>query len=250
MSTRQKAVIRCAIYTRKSSEEGLEQSFNSLDAQREACAAFIASQRHEGWRVISMLYDDGGYSGGNMERPAQRQLLEDVAADKVDTIVVYKVDRLTRSLVDFANQSGASGRTSSQHLEAASDDLIHLSVEARLKRCGKEMRLVVSPDSSKPEIITPILKAIVRTHKWREGVLAGDSANRKLAAKRLNLKEEYFRPIFGCAFLAPDILEAILDGRHPSDLTVRKLALRHLPLDWTEQRTQLGFPTRQLRAIV
>jgi DNA invertase Pin-like site-specific DNA recombinase len=102
MTTESKAVIRCAIYTRKSSEEGLEQSFNSLDAQREACEAFVASQRHEGWRALPANYDDGGYSGGNMERPALQRLLEDIEASKVDTIVVYKVDRLTRSLADFA----------------------------------------------------------------------------------------------------------------------------------------------------
>jgi DNA invertase Pin-like site-specific DNA recombinase len=94
--------IRCAIYTRKSSEEGLEQSFNSLDAQREACEAYIVSQRHEGWQLIPSQYDDGGFSGGNMERPALKRLLEDIAAKRVDTVVVYKVDRLTRSLADFA----------------------------------------------------------------------------------------------------------------------------------------------------
>ncbi|WP_114228611.1 MULTISPECIES: recombinase family protein [Sphingomonas] len=93
---------RCAIYTRKSTEEGLEQSFNSLDAQREACGAYILSQAHEGWQAASELYDDGGWSGGNMERPALQQLLSDVQAGKVDVIVVYKVDRLTRSLADFA----------------------------------------------------------------------------------------------------------------------------------------------------
>ena len=102
MNTVSKAVIRCAIYTRKSSEEGLEQSFNSLDAQREACQAFIASQRHEGWRALPANYDDGGYSGATLDRPALKRLLEDVEANKVDTIVVYKVDRLTRSLADFA----------------------------------------------------------------------------------------------------------------------------------------------------
>jgi site-specific DNA recombinase len=94
--------IRCAIYTRKSSEEGLEQSFNSLDAQREACEAYIVSQRHEGWQLIPTQYDDGGFSGGNMERPALKKLLDDIAAKRVDTVVVYKVDRLTRSLADFA----------------------------------------------------------------------------------------------------------------------------------------------------
>ena len=102
MSTEHKAAVHCAIYTRKSSEEGLEQLFNSLDAQREACQAFILSQRQEGWRALQARYDDGGYSGGNLDRPALQQLLADVEAKKVDTIVVYKVDRLTRSVADFA----------------------------------------------------------------------------------------------------------------------------------------------------
>jgi len=93
---------RCAIYTRKSSEEGLEQEFNSLHAQREACEAYIKSQAHEGWRLIKAAYDDGGFSGGSMERPALARLLEDVKAGKIDIIIVYKVDRLTRSLSDFA----------------------------------------------------------------------------------------------------------------------------------------------------
>lgn len=93
---------RCAVYTRKSSEEGLEQSFNSLDAQREACAAYIASQRHEGWHALPTSYDDGGYSGGSMERPALQRLLNDISAGAIDVVVVYKVDRLTRALSDFA----------------------------------------------------------------------------------------------------------------------------------------------------
>jgi len=95
-------VVRCAIYTRKSSEEGLDQEFNSLDAQREACEAYIASQRHAGWLVLADMYNDGGFSGGSMERPALLRLLGDVRARKVDIVVVYKVDRLTRSLADFA----------------------------------------------------------------------------------------------------------------------------------------------------
>jgi DNA invertase Pin-like site-specific DNA recombinase len=98
---------RCAIYTRKSSEEGLEQEFNSLDAQREACEAFIQSQRHEGWVVLPQTYDDGGFSGGTMERPALRRLLSNIEQREVDIVVVYKVDRLTRALADFcALQSG------------------------------------------------------------------------------------------------------------------------------------------------
>jgi site-specific DNA recombinase len=94
--------IRCAIYTRKSSEEGLEQEFNSLDAQREACEAFVRSQKHEGWSILPQLYDDPGCSGGTMQRPALKRLLADIAAHRVDAVVVYKVDRLTRSLSDFA----------------------------------------------------------------------------------------------------------------------------------------------------
>ena len=93
---------RCAVYTRKSSEEGLEQAFNSLHAQREACEAYIKSQAHEGWRLVKTSYDDGGFSGGSMERPALQRLLEEVAAGRINVVVVYKVDRLTRSLADFA----------------------------------------------------------------------------------------------------------------------------------------------------
>src|SRR5882762_8745034 len=93
---------RCAIYTRKSSEEGLEQEFNSLHAQREACEAFIKSQRHEGWTCLPQAYDDGGLSGATLDRPALQQLLADIQAGKIDAVVTYKVDRLTRSLADFA----------------------------------------------------------------------------------------------------------------------------------------------------
>src|ERR1700719_2754207 len=100
--TRRNGAVRCAIYTRKSSEEGLEQEFNSLQAQREACEAFIDSQRHEGWVCLRAAYDDGGFSGATMYRPALQQLLADVTAGRVDTVVVYKIDRLTRSLADFA----------------------------------------------------------------------------------------------------------------------------------------------------
>src|SRR5467141_2268155 len=99
---RRNGTIRCAIYTRKSSEEGLEQEFNSLQAQREACEAFINSQRHEGWVCLRAAYHDGGFSGATMDRPALQQLLGDLTAGRVDTVVVYKIDRLTRSLADFA----------------------------------------------------------------------------------------------------------------------------------------------------
>ncbi len=106
--------IRCAIYTRKSTEEGLDQSFNSLDAQREACEAYIRSQKQEGWKLLPDRYDDGGVSGGTMERPALQLLLSEIDEGRIDMVVVYKVDRLTRSLADFSklvdqlDEAGAS----------------------------------------------------------------------------------------------------------------------------------------------
>ena len=102
MTQQLKRRIRCAVYTRKSHEEGLEQEFNSLDAQREAGEAYVLAQRHEGWTLVPDHYDDGGYSGGNIERPALKRLMADIQDNKVDVVVVYKIDRLTRSLLDFA----------------------------------------------------------------------------------------------------------------------------------------------------
>src|SRR5436190_12385052 len=102
VAANERKILRCAVYTRKSSEHGLEQDFNSLDAQREAGEAFVKSQAHEGWRCLRTHYDDGGLSGGTLERPALQSLLTDIGARKVDVVVVYKVDRLTRSLADFA----------------------------------------------------------------------------------------------------------------------------------------------------
>jgi site-specific DNA recombinase len=102
MKTASAKAVRCAIYTRKSTEQGLEQDFNSLDAQYDAAQAYIRSQAHAGWTPLRAKYDDGGFSGGNTDRPALQRLLDDVRAGKIDLIVVYKVDRLTRSLADFA----------------------------------------------------------------------------------------------------------------------------------------------------
>src|SRR5437870_6336969 len=95
-------VVRCAIYTRKSTEEGLDQEFNSLHAQRESAEAYINSQKEAGWKLVPDRYDDGGFSGGNLDRPALRRLLDDIEARRVDCVVVYKVDRLSRSLLDGA----------------------------------------------------------------------------------------------------------------------------------------------------
>ncbi len=98
----EKKILRCAIYTRKSTEEGLDMDYNTLDAQREAGEKYIEAMRGEGWRIIPDLYDDGGYSGGNMDRPALKRLIEDIKSGRIDIVVVYKVDRLSRSLADFA----------------------------------------------------------------------------------------------------------------------------------------------------
>src|SRR5258705_11982437 len=95
-------LLRCAIYTRKSTEHGLDQEFNSLDAQREACEAYIKSQAFQGWKTLPQSYNDPAYSGGNLDRPALKKLLADIEVGKVDVVVVYKIDRLTRSLADFA----------------------------------------------------------------------------------------------------------------------------------------------------
>jgi len=99
--------MRCAVYTRKSSEEGLAQEFNSLDAQRESAEAYILSQRHAGWTLLPERYDDGGYTGANLERPALQRLLVNIEAGQIDCVVIYKVDRLSRSLLDFARLMGA-----------------------------------------------------------------------------------------------------------------------------------------------
>jgi site-specific DNA recombinase len=109
-----KKVFRCAIYTRKSTEHNLDLEFNSLDAQREACEAYIKSQAHEGWRLVPDRYDDGAFSGASLERPALQKLLANVRSGKIDIVVVYKVDRLTRSLADFASWSSCSANISSR----------------------------------------------------------------------------------------------------------------------------------------
>src|SRR5206468_2198224 len=109
MSRRQAAALpasvkklRCAVYTRKSTEEGLDREFNTLDAQRDACEAYVLSQRTEGWVLVDDRYDDGGFTGANLDRPALRRLLADIEQDRVDVVVVYKIDRLSRALMDFA----------------------------------------------------------------------------------------------------------------------------------------------------
>ena len=125
-----KRKVRCAVYTRKSSEEGLEQAFNSLDAQREACAAYIDSQRHEGWLALDDRYDDGGYSGGTLERPALQRLIRDIEAGRVDTVVCYKIDQAV-PLAHRLCQAGRCVRAEQRHLRLGDAVVLHHDLDGQ-----------------------------------------------------------------------------------------------------------------------
>jgi site-specific DNA recombinase len=162
------AVIRCAIYTRKSTEEGLEQDFNTLDAQREAAESFIRSQRHEGWMAVPRHYDDGGYTGANMDRPALKLLLADIALGEVNCVVVYKVDRLTRSLLDFSrimdvlDRHGATFVAVTQQFNTTSS-LGRLTLNILLSFAQFERELISERTRDK-------MSAARRKGKWMGGV--------------------------------------------------------------------------------
>lgn len=174
------SALKCAIYTRKSSEEGLDQEFNSLDAQREACEAFIKSQRHEGWQALEAYYDDGGISGGTMERPALKRLLVDIQEGRVNIVVVYKVDRLTRSLADFAkiveifDKAGASFVSVTQQFNTTSS-MGRLTLNVLLSFAQFEREVT-------GERIRDKIAASKKKGMWMGGnlPLGYDSADRKL----------------------------------------------------------------------
>ena len=159
--------IRCAIYTRKSTEEGLQQEFNSLDAQREAGEAFVVSQKNEGWQVVADHFDDGGYTGGNMDRPALKRLLAAVEAGSVDCIVVYKVDRLSRSLMDFAriveafDQNGVSFVSVTQQFNTTTS-IGHLTLNILLSFAQFEREIISERTRDK-------MSAARRKGKWIGG---------------------------------------------------------------------------------
>src|SRR2546425_10573525 len=160
-------VVRCAIYARKSTEEGLAQPFNSLDAQRESAEAYILSQRHMGWTILERRYEDGGYSGGNLERPALRALMEDIQSGQVDCVVVYKVDRLSRSLLDFARlmgifeERGVSLVSVTQQLNTT-DSLGRLTLNILLSFAQFERELIAERTRHK-------MRAARRKGKWLGG---------------------------------------------------------------------------------
>jgi len=161
------APVRCAIYTRKSTDEGLDSDFNTLDAQREAAEAFIASQRHEGWLALPQKYDDGGFTGANMERPALKRLLDDVRNGLVNCVVVYKVDRLTRSLLDFAkimevlDKHGASFVSVTQQFNTTAS-LGRLTLNILLSFAQFEREMIAERTSDK-------MSAARRKGKWVGG---------------------------------------------------------------------------------
>ena len=160
-------VVRCAIYTRKSTEEGLTQPFNSLDAQRESAEAYISSQRHMGWTALERRYDDGGHTGANLERPALRALMEDIGSGQVDCVVVYKVDRLSRSLLDFARligvfeQRGVSLVSVTQQMNTT-DSLGRLTLNILLSFAQFERELIAERTRDK-------MRAARRKGKWLGG---------------------------------------------------------------------------------
>lgn len=213
---------RCAIYTRKSSEEGLDQDFNSLEAQREACAAYVLSQRHEGWRELPERYDDGGISGGTMNRPGLQRLLDDVRAGHIDTVVVYKVDRLTRALSDFAkiveifDAAGVSFVSVTQAFNTTSSmGRLTLNVLLSLAQCEREVT---------GERIRDKIAASKRKGMWIGGLppLGYDVRDRALVANEA--EAETVRMIFrrylalGCARALKAELdtEGVVSKRRPN----------------------------------
>jgi len=163
-----------------------------------------------------------------------------VHTDRVETQVSKR--ELRAVLID--GHLASSGRTQFGQKEESSGDLIRLEVEARLKRCGGEMRLLLPPDPRgevRSHLVTPLLKAVARAHDWYGWILGGKALNQRAISKKIGLNERYVGRVLECAFLAPDIVVAILEGCQPPDLTFEKLT-RHVPLNWIEQRQRLGFP--------
>ena len=200
--------VRCAIYTRKSTEEGLQQEFNSLDAQREAAEAFIGSQKHEGWGLVADRFDDGGYTGGNMDRPALTRLLAAVEAQRIDCVVVYKVDRLSRSLLDFAkmielfDRHGVSFVSVTQQFNTASS-LGRLTLHILLSFAQFEREIISERTRDKMSAARkkgkwvgghPVLGYDIDAHGGRL-VVNPDEAGRVLAIFQLCLEKEGLVPV-------------------------------------------------------
>jgi DNA invertase Pin-like site-specific DNA recombinase len=213
--------IRCAIYTRKSTEEGLEQEYNSLDAQRDAGEAYIKSQQHEGWVCLPGRYDDGGYTGANMDRPAMRRLLADIEAGKIDCVVVYKVDRLSRSLLDFSRIM----ETFERH------KVSFVSVTQAFNTASSMGRLVLNVLLSFAQFEREMIDQLIR-----DGAVADQADLARLG----HVTRARLTPIMNLMSLAPDIQEAILflpaTERGRESITERDLRPVAAMADWRNQR--------------
>ena len=236
--------VRCAIYTRVSTEQGLDQEFNSLDAQYEAASAYIKSQAHAGWTLIRSRYDDGGYSGGSTDRPDLQRLLEDIRARKIDVIVVYKVDRLTRSLADFAklvelfDAHGVSFVSVTQQFNTTTS-MGRLTLNVLLSFAQFE-REVTS------ERIRDKIAASKRKGLWVGGNLPlgyemkdGKIATIAALCEREKCSVRQVNMTISLAFLAPKLIKAAVEGRLPRGIGIERL--RDPPAEWSRQFEALGL---------
>lgn len=246
-----KSPIRCAIYTRKSTEEGLDQAYNSLDAQREACEAYIMSQTGEGWTIFTARYDGGGFSGGNLDRPALQALLADIDRGLIDTVVVYKIDRLTRALADFAklverfDKRNVSFVSVTQAFSTTTSmGRLTLNVLLSFAQFERELTTERIRDkfaASRRKGIFMGGKALARAHLWRDMIEAGEVTTVDELARGAGIERTHLTRMLRLAFLAPDIQQAILTGRQPQGLRLRALLAAELTADWSDQRRVLGF---------
>src|SRR5258707_752566 len=214
--------VRCAIYTRVSTEHGLDQEFNSLDAQYDAASAYIKSQAHAGWTLIRSRYDDGGYSGGSTDRPDLQRLLDDVRARKIEVIVVYKVDRLTRSLADFAKLV--------ELFDAQGVSFV--SVTQQFNTTTSMGRLTLNV----------LLSFAPRGRRWLDEIVSGSATNIEQIATRQKCSERQVNMTISLAFLAPDLVKAAVEGRLPRGIGVERL--RDAPAEWSRQFEELGLNPR------
>ena len=237
--------VRCAIYTRVSTDQGLEQDFNSLHAQYDASQAYIRSQAHAGWTLLRSQYDDGGFSGANTDRPALQRLLADVRARKVDVIVVYKVDRLTRSLADFAKLVELFDAHNVSFVSVTRLETV-LSVPWQ-KVASTRRREILIPEGTSPQQVRRIrsenratlVASIARSRRWLNELITDPTASAESIAKREQCSVRKVNRTLSLAFLAPDLVKAAIDGRLPHGMGVTRLA--DLPAEWSRQRRILGL---------
>src|SRR3981081_4373430 len=252
--------VRCAIYTRVSTEYGLDQEFNSLDAQYDAASAYIKSQAHAGWTLIRSRYDDGGYSGGSTDRPDLQRLLDDIRSRKLDVIVVYKVDRLTRSLADFAkltlehvvridvHEDRLAVRLKSADDEETSDaaDDYLLSIPWQ-KPPSRKSRQILIPHGIPKRQIRPtrierrarLGSAIARGRRWLDEIVSGSVTDVQQIASRQKCSVRQVNMTISLAFLAPELVRAAVEGCLPRGSGVERL--RDAPAEWRQQFEALGL---------